>query len=134
MFLNALNTQEKEVFLNLIINLANVDGEFSNEEQNQLSAYLAEMNLDLKEPEAYENHSSDLIASLQSSSDISKRIIFMELYALAVADGLNEEEKNLLDSIQEAFGFSDSFTSEVLDWYTKLLPMYKKGYELAGLV
>ncbi|WP_274882667.1 hypothetical protein [Vibrio harveyi] len=92
------------------------------------------MNLDLKEPEAYENHSSDLIASLQSSSDISKRIIFMELYALAVADGLNEEEKNLLDSIQEAFGFSDSFTSEVLDWYTKLLPMYKKGYELAGLV
>lgn len=134
MFLNALNTQEKEVFLNLIINLANVDGEFSNEEQNQLSAYLAEMNLDLKEPEAYENHSSDLIASLQGSSDISKRIIFMELYALAVADGLNEEEKNLLDSIQEAFGFSDSFTSEVLDWYTKLLPMYKKGYELAGLV
>ncbi|WP_017191009.1 TerB family tellurite resistance protein [Vibrio harveyi] len=134
MFLNALNTQEREVFLNLIINLANVDGEFSNEEQNQLSAYLTEMNLDLKEPEAYENHSSDLIASLQGSSDISKRIIFMELYALAVADGLNEEEKNLLDSIQEAFGFSDSFTSEVLDWYTKLLPMYKKGYELAGLV
>jgi tellurite resistance protein len=134
MFLSALQNQEKETFLNLIINLANVDGDFSDEEKNQLSAYVSELNIELKELENYCTPSSELVASLQDSSDISKKVIFMELYALALADGLNDEEKELLDSIQEAFGFSDSFASEVSDWYSKLLPMYKKGYELAGLV
>ena len=40
MFLSILNNQEKEDFLSLIINVAEIDGEFTQNEKNQIGAYI----------------------------------------------------------------------------------------------
>lgn len=40
MFLSILNNQEKEDFLNLVINVAEIDGNFTETEKNQIGAYV----------------------------------------------------------------------------------------------
>jgi hypothetical protein len=116
------------------INLAEVDQEFTEEEKNQINAYVLEMGLSLKPYSEYKKQNSELITYFLTSSTEVKKVVFMELYALAIADGLNEMELEFLNEIQSAFDFSDAYKEDVMDWYKTIMPMYNKGFELAGLV
>ena len=35
--------------------------------------------------------------------------------------------------IQKSFEFNDEYKIEVQTWYEEILPLYKKGYQLANL-
>jgi uncharacterized membrane protein YebE (DUF533 family) len=132
MFLSVLNENEKELFLNLLINAAEVDGDFTDNEKNQINAYVLEMGLKLKEKAEYSLTSDEIIKQLLPSSEIVKKSIFMELTALVLADGMHESEALLLNEVQKSFGFDKSFRQKVTEWYENMMPLYKKGFELAG--
>lgn len=132
MFLNILNNEEKEDFLNLLINIANVDGDFNDLEKEQINVYVLEMGLSLKEKDQYKKKTKELIEFFSKSTIIVKKAIFVEIIALMIADGMQEEETVLLNEIQKAFDFDDKFKNEAIQWYNEILPLYRKGFQLVG--
>ena len=133
MFLSILNNEEKEDFLNLIINVAEVDGDFSEKEKNQIGAYVLEMGLNLKVKAEYNKSNELLLDTLSKSTNEVKKAIFVEVVALMLVDGMKEEEQALLSQMQNKFEFDDSFKEEAINWYSEMLPLYKKGFELVGI-
>ncbi len=130
MFLSILNNQEKEDFLNLVINVAEIDGDFTQAEQNQISAYVLEMGLTLKPKNTYNKLNSTLLKELSSSAIQVKRAIFVEIVALMVVDGMKEEEEILLNEIQKEFDIKDAFKVQSIVWYNNIAPLYKQGFDL----
>lgn len=134
MFLSILNQEEKEDFLNLLINVAEIDGDFSDNEKRQINAYVLEMGLELKNQEEYTKSNKELISGFNVSSIEVKKAIFIEITTLMLADGMHQNEKVLLDEIQNEFGFNEQFKDKVINWYNEIVPLYKKGLALAGLI
>ena len=130
MFLSILNSQEKEDFLNLIINVAEIDGDFTESEKNQIGAYVWEMGLNLKEREEYNKSNETLLNILSKSSNEVKKAIFVEVIALMLVDGMKNEEEILLSQMQNEFGLTKQFKDDAINWYSEMLPLYKKGFEL----
>ena len=133
MFLSILNSQEKEDFLNLIINVAEIDGDFTESEKNQIGAYVLEMGLNLKEREEYNKSNETLLNILSKSSNEVKKAIFVEVIALMLVDGMKNEEEILLSQMQNEFGLTKQFKDDAINWYSEMLPLYKKGFELVGI-
>jgi tellurite resistance protein len=133
MFLSILNNEEKEDFLNLIINVAEIDGDFSEKEKNQIGAYVLEMGLSLKEKNEYNKSNESLLNTLSQSSNEVKKAIFVEVIALMLVDGMKDEEKVILEKMQNKFEFDESFKEKAINWYSEILPLYKKGFELVGI-
>ena len=130
MFLSILNSQEKEDFLNLMINVAEIDGDFTESEKNQIGAYVLEMGLNLKEREEYNKSNETLLNILSKSSNEVKKAIFVEVIALMLVDGMKNEEEILLSQMQNEFGLTKQFKDDAINWYSEMLPLYKKGFEL----
>jgi len=133
MFLSMLNDKEKELFLNLVVNAAEADGVVSNLEKTQIQAYCNEMNVKLKDRKKYTLSTDEILQEFSKSDEIIKRAVFAEIIALLLVDGMTKEEEILLDKIKENFGFDDKYKNEIISWYNKLLPLYKKGFELIGI-
>jgi len=133
MFLSILNSEEKELFLNLVINVAEVDGVVSNLEKTQIQAYCNEMGIKLKDRKEYSLSTDEILEKLSKSDEIVKKAIFAETAALMLVDGMVKEEEKLLDTIKDVFEFNDKYKDEIINWYKKLLPLYKKGFELIGI-
>jgi len=133
MFLSILNNQEKENFLNLIINVAEIDGDFTDNEKNQINAYILEMGLSLKEKEEYNKSNEALLEEFSSSETVVKKAIFAEVIALALVDGMTKEEELLLTQMQTKFEFNEEFKMDTMNWYKQMIPLYKKGFELVGI-
>lgn len=134
MFLSVLTGEEKENFLNLLINTAEVDGDFTDNEKNKINAYALEMGLILKNRSAYTRPSDDLLQQFKTSKKEVQRAIFIELTGLMLADGMKEKEKVFLQDMQDEFDFSDTYTESVISWYKEIVPLYQKGFQLAGLL
>ena len=134
MFLSILNQREKEDFLNLLINVAKIDDDFSVNEKTQINAYVLEMGLEVKNQEEYSKSNKELISGFNVSSIEVKKAIFIEITALMLADGFHQNEEVLLEEIQNEFGLKEQFKEEVVNWYNEITPLYKKGFALAGLI
>ena len=133
MFLSILNNQEKENFLNLIINVAEIDGDFTDNEKNQINAYILEMGLSLKKKEEYNKSNEALLEEFSSSETVVKKAVFAEVIALALVDGMTKEEELLLTQMQTKFEFNEEFKMDTINWYKEMIPLYKKGFELVGI-
>ena len=93
MFLNALSTEEKSMFLDMAIRASQVNGLVEESERSMLEQYCKEM--DIAPHEKSELHTIDDIKSFFSdSSDISKRVVVLELLGLGFIDGNYDESEN----------------------------------------
>lgn len=116
MFLNLLNSKEKENFLKLAVAEIKADGVIEETEMQTLSTYANEMQI----PVCNTDDPVDVDAvvsefSLNSTAQV-KRIVLVELLALAFADGdYSSEEKGLVQQIASAFNFNDDFIDNVVD-------------------
>ncbi len=133
MFLSILNGEEREYFLNLAINIAHIDGNFSVSEKVQINAYASEMGIILKDKMNYSKTNDELIAELSKSNTTAKKVIFAEIIALALVDGMHSAEEELLNVLQDKFGLDDEFKEDLTSWYGQILPLYRRGYELVGI-
>jgi hypothetical protein len=134
MFLHVLNNTEKEAFINLLLNTAKIDGNFSKKERHLIESYALEMDYEIDDIEDYTRKNSELINELKLSSEKNKKIMFVELVGLMYIDEIHKNEQTLLDDIQDEFGFLAEYKNAVLDWVAEIGPLYKKGFYLAGLL
>ncbi len=133
MFLTKLNSDEKEFFVNFIINLAKVDGKITDEERMQMIAYTNEMGITLKSLDSYSQSNEAIIKFFKENSDNqTQKAIFIESIALALVDGIDTKEEKLIKQMQNAFEFDDLYKQKVINWLNAITPLYLEGFKLIG--
>lgn len=133
MFLNILNNKERDEFLNLLVNVAKVDGDFSDNEKSRINAYVLEMGLSLKKFDDYKKSSKEIVQDFKSSSKEVQKAVFIETLALVLIDGVKKSEIGVLEQLKDAFGLDSEFTNKAINWFKEINPIYMKGFELIGM-
>ena len=122
MFLNQLSDENKKLFLSLETILTHVDGDFSISEQRLISNHCAEMGI---EPIEFNEklHLEDLAVNINNSMSVrDKKIIFIELIAVALVDGeYHENEKKFIDSLRSFLGIPQEVSEQAIELIQKLL-------------
>jgi len=132
MFLGLLNKKEKVAFLKLAHHVARSDGDFSEKQNEIISTYCFEMQVD---DISYEEKQFDLKNILNNfTTDKSKKIAMLEIMALIYSDNIvHEEEQKLIDAILETFGFSKLVAHLYLEWTKTILSVSEQGKLLIEL-
>jgi DnaJ-domain-containing protein 1 len=135
MFLNSLNPTEKDNFMKLAMTLIKADGVVEESEKQILSAYANEMQIQVRSLDEQCDTDKVIEELAKSSSLKTRRIIFLELLALAFADGnYVAEEKELLKCLANAFELDRTFIDRAVNLedayvaaYMSLVNLVEKG-------
>lgn len=123
MFLRLLNNDQKKLFLDLALTIAQADEDFSESELNTIKEYCDEMNikLDKTTPDFPLNQLIDNISN--STNETEKKIIVFETLGLAMVDGIfDEREKKIIEMMSLYFSLDNNFMSqceEIINEYIK---------------
>ena len=106
MFLGKLNEEEKKLFLNLAVKVAEANGIVAEAEKNMINQYCLEMGLSVTQKN---NKSIDeAIDGFSKSSVEIKRIVMIELIGLCMSDEKYEtEERSIIEKIAQALDISN---------------------------
>ena len=108
MYLQELNSKQKELFLDLSINLALADDEFSQKEMDAICLLCEEMNIN-KRFSACSTLDSATDALIAENDKKAQRIIIVELLGIAIADDVFEKcEKEVIENLASAFAIGSS--------------------------
>ncbi|MDD5999551.1 MAG: hypothetical protein PUC55_07625 [Lachnospiraceae bacterium] len=126
MFLQVMNMEEKEKFLEFVYKIANVDGEYAEEEQEIIDSYKNELELN----EIHDTCDIDGLISYFSGKETSlKKIVLFETIGLVYADDkLVKEEEDILNKITATFGLSDEVIENIKITAKKLQDVYDDVY------
>lgn len=135
MFLNSLNPTEKDNLMKLAMTLIKADGVVEESEKQILSAYANEMQIQVRSLDEQCDTDKVIEELAKSSSLKTRRIIFLELLALAFADGnYVAEEKELLKCLANAFELDRTFIDRAVNLedayvaaYMSLVNLVEKG-------
>ena len=135
MFLNSLNPTEKDNFMKLAVAVIKADGIVEESEKQILSAYANEMQIPVCNLDEQSNTDNIIKEFAMNSTLQTKRIIFLELLALAFADGnYTAEEKALVQQIASAFELDKAFIEQAINIedaymaaYMSLVNLVEKG-------
>lgn len=135
MFLNSLNPTEKGNFMKLAVAVIKADGVVEESEKQILSAYANEMQIPVCNLDEQYDTDSIIKEFAMTSTLQTKRIIFLELLALAFADGnYAAEEKALVQQLADAFEFDRAFIEQAINLedayvaaYMSLVNLVEKG-------
>mgnify|MGYP000227786753 CR=1 FL=1 len=134
MFLNSLSPTEKDNFMKLAVALIKADGVVEESEKQILSAYANEMLIPICNLDEQCDADSIIKEFAMTSTLQTKRIIFLELLALAFADGNYAEEKALVQQLADAFEFDRAFIEQAINLedayvaaYISLVNLVEKG-------
>lgn len=106
MFLNSLNPTEKDNFMKLAVAVIKADGVDEESEKQILSAYANEMQIQVCNLDEQCDADSIIKEFAMTLTPQTKRIIFLELLALAFVDGnYAAEDKTLIQQLADAFEF-----------------------------
>lgn len=135
MFLNSLNPVEKDNFMKLAVVVIKADGVVEESEKQILSAYANEMQIPVCNLDEQCDADNIIKEFAMTSTPQTKRIVFLELLALAFADGnYAAEEKALVQRLADAFEFDRSFIEQAINLedayvaaYMSLVNLVEKG-------
>lgn len=135
MFLNSLNHPEKVNFMSLAVALIKANGVVEESEKQILTAYANEMQIPVCDLDEQCNVYHIIKEFSINSTLQTKRIVFLELLALAFADGnYAAEEKSLIQQLADAFEFDRSFIEQAINLedayvaaYMSLVNLVEKG-------
>lgn len=135
MFLNSLNPTEKDSFMKLAVAIIKADGVVEESEKQILSAYANEMQIPVCNLDEQSDTDSIIKEFAMNSTVQTKRIVFLELLALAFADGnYAAEEKALVQQLADAFEFDRAFVEQAINLedayvaaYMSLVNLVEKG-------
>ena len=135
MFLNSLNSTEKDNFMKLAVAVIKADSVVEESEKQILSAYANEMQIPVCNLDEQYDTDSIIKEFAMTSTLQTKRIIFLELLALAFADGnYAAEEKALVQQLADAFEFDRAFIEQAINLedayvaaYMSLVNLVEKG-------
>ena len=111
------------------------DGMVEESEKQILSAYANEMQIPVCNLDKQDDMTQVIKEFATTSTLQTKRIVFLELLALAFADGnYTVEEKELVQKLADAFKFEDTFVERAINLedsyvtaYTSLINLIEKG-------
>lgn len=135
MFLNSLSSNEKNNFMKLAIAVIKADGVIENNEKQVLTAYANEMQIGIEDTDVQYDIDHIIESLSKESTDQSKRVIFVELLALAFADGnYTDEEKNIIQKLAKSFNLGEDFIERAINLqdsyiaaYMSLVNLIEKG-------
>ena len=135
MFLNSLNPTEKDNFMKLAVAVIKADGVVEESEKQILSAYANEMQIPVCNLDEQCDADSIIKDFSMNSTPQTKRIVFLELLALAFADGnYAAEEKALVQQLADAFEFDRALIEKAINLedayvaaYMSLVNLVEKG-------
>ena len=126
MYLNRLNDEQKELFLDLCIHAAKGNEIVDENERETIKQYCAEMRIDERFQTTYSNE-----AILKKLSDISTkqemRIVYIEIVALVLSDGiLDKQEKGFIEELEKAAQVTEDERNQIIDLLNQLYMAYKE--------
>lgn len=125
MFLNSLSPTEKDNFMRLAVAVIKADGVVEESEKQILSAYANEMQIQVCNLDEQCDADSIIKEFAMTLTPQTKRIIFLELLALAFVDGnYAAEDKTLIQQLADAFEFDRAFIEQAV----KLEDTYVAAY------
>ncbi len=126
MYLSKLTGIQKELVLDLCINVSNANGTFSSEEQNYINQYAEEMNIPVRFESS--NTNGEAVKKLvEISSPSELRGIGVELIALLLSDNsYDDDEKEYMIKIGESFGISEIILDDIAEKISELFDIYSR--------
>lgn len=114
MFLDMLNKDEKEWFLDLAIKAAEANGDVAQEETQMLRTFAAELNIPARTKT--DRELNDILKDFSdNSSKKSKKIVLFEIIGILFADSeFDDEEKKYLDKVTTALDLDDSVKNDMI--------------------
>lgn len=128
MFLNSMSNDEKERFLELSYKLAQVDGNYAEEEDEIINSYKAELGItDIGDTGSID----ELIDFFATRNEPVKKIVIFELYGMICADSKIEElEKDVFEKLKTKFGVSEELVKQITEVADELQAVYDKVYDI----
>lgn len=128
MFVQVMEKEEREKFLELIYKIANIDGDYVAEEEELIDSYKAELELsDIKDTDTIE----EIIDYFSSKSESIRKIVLFEVYGMINADGkIDISEEKIFNLSQEKFGISEQQTKAIINVAEELQKVYDKVYDV----
>lgn len=126
MYLGLLNEEQKELCINLAINLSSIDGSFSQEEKVMIDAYCYEMGISYDYGKVVPK-TSEILERLNVISDMrEKKIIVFEAIGLAMADNeFHGKEREMINAMVKKFNIDESF----IDQCKRVIEEYRQFQE-----
>lgn len=130
MFLNVMEVEERKKFLELAFKLAQIDGDYAEEEEEIINSYKAELGI----TEIEDTLSIDeLISYFSSKNDTVKKVVLFEVYGMIRADDKTEKsEEEVFDNIKSQFNISDDVVEQIVSVADELQNVYDKLYDVLG--
>ena len=126
MFLDVLNKDEKEWFMDLAIKAAEANGEVAKEEVRMLHAFAAEMKIPAR-VKCERDLDSILKDFVNNSSKKSMKVILFELIGIIFADNeFDEAEKKFIDSVTSAFDIPSTLKDEMISEINDYSALFSK--------
>lgn len=126
MYLNRLNEEQKDLFIDLCIHAALANDKFVDEEKELINVYCDEMNITSVRYEA--NRSLDEVVEklIGISTKEELRIIILEITALMISDKVYDEaERKFMKDLSAKADLSEDKQNEMLENLHKLTDIYK---------
>ena len=118
MFLQVMNTEEKMKFLEFVYKIANIDGEYAEEEIEIVNNYKNELGIN-EIPET--DDINGIIEYFSTKEEVLKRVIIFETMGLINADNkIEPEEADLLNKMIRSFQLDNAVVDKI-DMVTKRL-------------
>lgn len=109
MYLGMLSSEEKDLFLQLAINVASVDGDYSDVEKAMIDSYCIEMNIN-NNVEKVKPISSIIERFNIFSTEQTKRIVLFETVGLTLSDNnYDKKEEETIADIAKTFNIDMQF-------------------------
>ena len=126
MFLDVLNKDEKEWFMDLAIKAAEANGEFAKEEVRMLHAFATEMKIPAR-IKSERDLDSILKDFVDNSSKKSMKVVLFELIGIIFADSeFDDAEKKFIDTVTNAFQISSELKDEMISEINEYSSLFNK--------
>jgi tellurite resistance protein len=114
MFLQILQDEEKEAFIDLARLAAGCNGSVSDEEEIMIEQFCAEMGMDM--PMSHAKTFDEVIGVFKNSPAPNRKTVVLEIIGLLVSDGaFDETEKSYIEKIASALDVSNDQVEEMME-------------------
>jgi tellurite resistance protein len=126
MFLNLLNQEEKNNFIELVYKVANCDGNYTEDEEELLISYKSELGIvEIPDTKTIEK----LISYFAEETEQIQKIVWFELYGMIMSDNvMSEEETRIIELVRSKFTISEDIISNIRDAAATLQKAYDNVY------